>query len=166
MNSVKLFLVQRFLYLVPETRAFGMKRILYRWAGVRIGNGVRICSSAVISGAGNLSIGSGTWIGPKVFIVCSSEINIGSCCDIAPRVYIGDGTHEITPEMDRIAGIDTAKPIQIGDGCWICANSTILPGVTIGEKCVVASGAVVTCNFEHQLLLAGVPATIKKVLKK
>lgn len=166
MNSLKLFLVRKILDFIPETRAFGMKRFLYRWTGVQIGNGVRISSSAKILGAGYLSIGDDTWIGPEAFIVCSSEISIGARCDIAPRVYIGDGTHEITPEMDRIAGIDTAKPIKIGDGCWLCANSTILPGVTICEKCVVASGAVVTCNFEHQLLLAGVPATIKKVLKK
>ena len=90
--------------------------------------------------------------------MCSSEISIGANCDIAPRVYIGDGTHELTPQEDRIAGIDTTKKIFVGDGCWLCVNSTVLPGVTIGNKCVVAAGAVVTKNVDDMTLVAGVPA--------
>lgn len=165
MKSFRLFIVRKILDYVPETRAFGMKRVLYRWAGAIIGDGVRINSSAKIAGIGKLSIGVNTWIGPDTTIMCSSEITIGANCDIAPRVYIGDGTHEITPQEDRIAGIDTTKKIAIGDGCWLCVNSTILPGVSIGKKCVVAAGAVVARSFnENKILLAGVPAEKKKEL--
>lgn len=166
MRTIVQYLNKLIFPLLPETKCFGLKRGLLRLSGAKIGNNVRICSSAMIVGAGELTIGDNTWVGLRCLICASSSIHIGKNVDIAPDVYIGDGTHEITPEMDRIAGFDTAKPIKIGDGCWICANSTILPGVTIGEKCVVASGAVVTCNFQNQLLLAGIPATIKKVLKK
>lgn len=166
MKSFRLYLYSLLTSIMPETRAFGFKRKMLGWAGAKIGNNVRICSSARIIGSGSLEIGDNTWIGPETFISASSIIKIGANCDISPRVFIGDGTHEITPDRDRMADIETCRPIAIGDGCWICANSTILPGVTIGEKCVVASGAVVTHNFENQLLLAGVPATIKKVLAK
>lgn len=158
MNSLRLFVIRKILDYVPETRAFGMKRILYRWAGAIIDEGVRINSSVKITGVGKLSIGSNTWIGPSTTIMCSSEISIGANCDIAPRVYIGDGTHELTPQEDRIAGIDTTKKIYVGDGCWLCVNSTVLPGVTIGNKCVVAAGAVVTKNIDDMTLVAGVPA--------
>lgn len=158
MKSFRLFIVRKILDYVPETRAFGMKRVLYRWAGANIGEGVRINSSAKISGVGKLSIGANTWIGPNTTIMCSSEISIGANCDIAPNAYIGDGTHEITPQENRIAGIDTTKKIAIGDGCWLCVNSTILPGVVIGKKCVVAAGAVVTKNCEDMTIIAGVPA--------
>lgn len=158
MNSQRLFVIRKILDFVPETRAFGMKRTLYRWAGAVIGEGVRINSSVIITGVGNLSIGANTWVGPNTTIMCSSEISIGANCDIAPGVYIGDGTHELTPQEDRIAGIDTTKKIFIGDGCWLCVNSTVLPGVTIGNKCVVAAGAVVTKNSEDMTIIAGVPA--------
>lgn len=161
MNSFRLFIVRKILDFVPETRAFGMKCALYRWAGANIGDGVRINSSAKILGVGKLSIGANTWIGPNTLIMCSSEIEIGANCDIAPCVYIGDGTHIITPEKERIAGIDATKGISIGDGCWLCVNSTILPGVSIGRKCVVAAGAVVTANCNDMTLVGGVPA--KKV---
>lgn len=162
MNSFKLYLVRKFTSLIPETRAFGLKRILYRWAGADIGDGVRINSSTRISGIGNLTIGPNTWIGPGTHIACSYEINIGANCDIAPCVYIGDGTHEITPNRERIAGIETTRKVTIGDGCWLGVNSTILPGLTIGKKCVIAAGAVVTKDFGDMKLLGGVPAKIIK----
>lgn len=164
MNSSRLFLVRKILDFVPETRAFGLKRVLYRWAGANIGKGVRINSSAKVTGVGKLSIGENTWIGPNTTIMCSSEISIGSNCDIAPRVYIGDGTHQITPNEKRIAGVDITQKITIGDGCWLCVNSIILPGVSIGNKCVVAAGAVVTDDCEDMTLVAGVPAMKKKNL--
>lgn len=162
MRSARLFLVRVLTCFIPETRGFGLKRSLYRWAGVKVGKGVRINSSAKISGIGQLSIGDNTWIGPEVMIVCSSEITIGANCDIAPRVFIGDGTHLITKEQDRIAGIDISKPIHIGNGCWLCVNCTILSGVSIGEKCVVAAGAVANDDYGSMKLLAGVPAKVVK----
>lgn len=155
-----------FIPLLPETRFFGLKRGLWRLAGAEVGDGVRICSSVTILGAGELRIGPNTWIGPHVLLCASTCIEIGRDCDLAPRVYIGDGTHEITPDAARIAGIDTTRPVRIGDGCWLCANSTILPGVEIGRKCVVAAGSVVTRGIaEDGILIAGVPAERKKKLK-
>lgn len=129
--------------LIPETRCFGFKRFMLRKAGVQVGKNVRICSSVKILGTGKLKIGDNTWIGPHSIIFASKSVSIGSNCDIAPRVFIGDGTHIITPERERIADIETCESIEIGNGCWICVNSTILPGTTIGNKSVIAAAAVV-----------------------
>lgn len=153
------------LPLLPETRCFAIKRFMWRLAGVYMEENVRLCSSVTIYGAGKLSIGKNTWIGPQVMICVSDSVLIGSNCDIAPRVYIGDGTHNITTSADRIANEELTLPIIIGNGCWLCANSTILAGVNIGDKCVVAAGAVVTNSFEgNKILVAGVPAKIIKSL--
>lgn len=55
--------------------------------------------------------------------------------------------------------------VCIGNGCWLCTNSVILPGVKIGKKSVVAAGAVVTKTFnDNNILIAGVPAEKKKNL--
>lgn len=165
MNSLRLFIVNKLLSLFPETRAFEFKRILYRWAGVNVGENVRICSSVKILGIGELNVHDNTWIGPGTVIFCSSKITIGANCDIAPCVYIGDGTHKIDLDGDRIAGEDTSDSITIGDGCWLCVNCTILPGVVLGSKCVVAAGAVVTESSDDMKLLAGIPAKPVKDLK-
>lgn len=162
MNSLRLFVIRKLMYFIPETRCFGFKRALYRWAGANIGEGVKICSSVKISGIGNLTILDNTWISSATIIGCSFRVTIGENCDIGPSVYIGDGTHEITPSRERMAGLDTTREIFIGNGCWLCVNSTILPGVTIGQKCVVAAGAVVTSSCADLKLLAGVPAKVIK----
>lgn len=115
-------------------------------------------------GVGTLEIGDNTWIGPEVMIVSSQRVVIGADCDIAPRVYIGDGTHEITPYHKKIAGIEICRPVEIGSGCWICTGAFILAGVNIGEKCVIAAGAVVTRSCKKNVMIAGVPGREVKSL--
>nr|WP_122120196.1 DapH/DapD/GlmU-related protein [Alistipes megaguti] len=166
MKGISRYLIGIIMPILPETRCFGFKRWLLRVCGAKIGTNVRICSSVKFLGSGELEIGDNTWIGHQCLISSSSKIIIGANCDLAPRVYIGTGTHEITVNCDRVASIEISKDIEIGNGCWLCANTTILPGVVIGAKCVVAAGAVVTKSFkEEALLLAGVPAIVKKSLR-
>lgn len=158
MNSIGLYLIGHIVRVFPDTRCFGLKRFLYRLCGVQIGKNVRICSSVVISGDGELSIGDNTWIGHQALIVCSNKISIGRNCDIAPKVYIGDGTHKINKESLNVAGQGSSIPINIGDGSWLCANATVLPGSSIGEKCIVAAGAVFKGNSNPYEVWGGVVA--------
>lgn len=161
-------IVQSFIKLVfpllPETRCFALKRSMLRWVGAKVGRNVRVCSSVMIVGAGELEIGDNTWIGHRCLISASSAVRIGKNVDIAPNVFIGNGTHGITPDRDRIADVECSRDVEVGDGCWLCAGSMVLPGVSIGAKCVVAAGSVVTRSFGPMKLLAGVPACIKREL--
>lgn len=162
MRSAVQYLNKLIFPLLPETKCFGIKRSLLRLAGATIGRNVRVCSSAMIIGAGKLSIDDNTWVGHRVVLIASSSIRIGKNVDIAPNVFIGNGTHEITPDKDRIADIELSKDIVIGDGCWLCVNSTILPGTELAKKVVVGAGAVVGSVFKEDcILIVGIPA--KKV---
>ena len=49
-------------------------------------------------------------------------------------------------------------PIEVHDGCWTGANSTILPGSVIEKGCVIAAGSVVKGLLKPNRLYAGVPA--------
>ena len=151
--------------LIPESRGWGFKRFMLKLAGAKIGRNVKISSSLKVYGAGTLEVGDNTWIGYQTLIVASSSVVIGANCDIAPRVYIGTGTHLIDVNSDHIAAKDISMDVCIGNGCWLCTNSVILPGVKIGKKSVVAAGAVVTKTFnDNNILIAGVPAEKKKNL--
>lgn len=152
--------------LLPETRCFGIKRFLWKLAGVQIGENVRICSSARIIGDGTLAISDGTWIGHGCFISSSSEVRIGHDCNIAPKVNIITGTHEIDTKGPSIAGNGYAMPIEIGNGVWICAGCTVIAGVKIGDKSILAAGSVVTQDVPAGELWGGVPAKrIKTIIE-
>ena len=55
-------------------------------------------------------------------------------------------------------------PIHIGNGTWIGARAIILPGVTIGSRCLVAAGAVVSKDVPDDTLVAGNPARVVREL--
>jgi acetyltransferase-like isoleucine patch superfamily enzyme len=60
---------------------------------------------------------------------------------------------------------DIKKPVIIKRGAWIAINCVILPGVTVGENSIVASGAVVTKDVPPYTMVGGVPAKfIKKII--
>ena len=60
---------------------------------------------------------------------------------------------------------ETAYPITIGEDCWLGGNVTVCPGVTIGNRVIVAAGSVVTRDIPDDVLVAGVPAVVKRHLK-
>jgi len=60
-------------------------------------------------------------------------------------------------------GFEPEKPVQIGDDVWIGDNVTILPGVHIGNGCIIAAGAVVTQAVPAFSISAGVPAKVIKM---
>ena len=53
------------------------------------------------------------------------------------------------------------RPIIINDDVWIGANVTILPGVHVGVKSIIAAGAIVTKDVEPYSIVDGVP--VKKI---
>lgn len=158
-------IVNCLLLLLPPTRTFGLRSILLRLAGVDLGKDARICGSGWIYGRGHLSVGDGSWLSPKVIIHTHADarIQIGDRCDIGPGVKFITGGH-LMGNSQRRAGAGTAKSIVIGNGTWVGAESTILGGVTIGEGCIVAAGSVVTKDVPPNVLVAGVPASVKKQL--
>lgn len=120
-------------------------------------------SPGVWIGSRRLRIGEGSFVNTGTMISTHAQVTIGRRVFIAMRVLISTSSHELGPTEKR-AGALTAAPVTIGDGCWIGANVTILPGVTIGAGTVVAAGAVVTADCEPDSLYAGVPATKKRAL--
>lgn len=154
-NSLRLYLVTLLMHLLPETRCYTIKRGLLRFGGINIGVNVRVCSSAHIIGSGRLSIGDNTFIGPRTFIHVSSSIIIGNNCDISSNVTILNGSHEIDLIGDHVAGKGKSEDVLIGDGTWICTNSTILGGSNIGKKCIVAASSTTKGVYPDNSILKG-----------
>jgi hypothetical protein len=101
-----------------------------------------------------------------VLDVC--PVNIGSNVFFGPNCSLMTPLHplrwqerNIKFKDDKTAYDDEyAKPINIGDNCWISANVVITGGVTIGEGCVIGAGSVVTKDIPANSLAAGNPCKV------
>ena len=128
-----------------------------------LGNYSVIESFACINNAvGDVIIGDHTRIGLHNTII--GPVDIGNHVNLAQGITVTALNHNFSDTNKRIdeQGVRT-NPVTIEDDVWVGANAVILPGVTIGEHCVVAAGAVVTKDVPPHSLVAGVPA---KVIKK
>ncbi len=110
----------------------------------------------------NIFVGDNFYANFGCVILDCAEVKFGQNCFIGPQVGIYTASHPINP-IERNSGLEFAKPIVIGDNCWIGGHATINPGVTLGDNVVVASGAVVTKSFPNNVVIGGNPA---RVLKK
>ena len=119
-------------------------------------------SFACINNAvGDVIIGVHTRIGLHNTII--GPVEIGSHVNLAQGITVTALNHNFSDTSKRIdeQGVST-NPVTIEDDVWVGANAVILPGVTIGEHCVVAAGAVVTKDVPPHSLVAGVPAKVIK----
>jgi maltose O-acetyltransferase len=150
------------IHVGSRARAYGL-----RLAGFNIGHGTVIWGMPTITGSGNLylrlTMGEQCWINVNCFFNLGAAITLGNRVGLGHQVMLLTETHELGC-AERRTGPVIAQPITIGDGVWVGARATILPGVTIGQGAVVAAGALVTKDVPANALVAGVPAkTIKEL---
>ena len=117
-------------------------------------------------------IGKNTFFNFNFTCQDDTEVTIGENCDFGPNVTIVTPIHPMLVK-ERIAlecpdgtkrRLCYANPVHIGNGCWICANVTILPGVTIGDNCVIGAGSVVTRSIPENSFAAGNPCRVIRTL--
>lgn len=91
-------------------------------------------------------------------------VRIGSRVLLGPSVSILAATHE-TDVRSRRAGVEYARPVTIGDDCWIGAGVTIMPGVTVGKGCTIGAGSVVTRDVPDFSVAVGSPARVVRTVE-
>lgn len=104
----------------------------------------------------NIKIGNNFIANYNLTILDETDVTIGDNVFIGPNVSIYTITHALDIPQ-RNAGLMQARPVTIGDNVWICGNCVILPGVTIGEGCVIGAGSVVVHDIPPLTLAIGNP---------
>jgi maltose O-acetyltransferase len=120
-----------------------------------------------------VQVGSNFYCNFDCIILDSAPVRIGDNCLLAPGVQIYTDTHPLNPKFRKnILKVDPfdehyfelAKPITIGNGCWIGGRAIICPGVRIGDNVVVGAGSVVTKDVPSNVVVGGNPAKIIRYL--
>lgn len=130
--------------------------VVYRLAGIRA-LGANLLPGSRFTGT-DVAIGAGTFVnGECYFDVGRGRLRIGRDCNLGPQVGMFGMTHDLRDDgsYDRRS---RHAPVTVGDRVWIGARASILPGVTVGDGCVIAAGSVVTADCQPGGLYAGVPA--------
>jgi maltose O-acetyltransferase len=111
----------------------------------------------------NIRLGHRCFINYNCIFLDCAPIEIGDDLQMAPAVQLYTATHPLD-RATRVAGLEFAKPIRIGNGVWIGGGAIVLPGVTIGDGAVIGAGSVVTRDVQADTLVAGNPARIVRRL--
>lgn len=105
----------------------------------------------------NIRAGHHVYFNFDCVILDVCPVKIGANTLFGPGVHIYAATHPADILLRRKV-IELGKPISIGEDCWIGGHATILPGVTIGNRCIVGAGAVVTKDVPDDTAVVGNPA--------
>lgn len=148
-----------FLFALTPRPAWGVRRFILRVFGAEISAGVHIYPSVRIMIPWNLKIGPYAAIGDRAILYALGPITIGARAVISPYAYLCAGSHDYrTPAMPLLK-----SPIVIGADAWICTGAYVGPGVTIGDRAILAARGVAVSDIDPEIIAGGNPAReIKK----
>lgn len=101
-----------------------------------------------------------------------APVTVGDDAFIGPNVSLYTPVHPFLPEERNMKrkpdgapyDLEYAKPIRIGNNCWLAGGVSVLGGVTIGDGCVIGAGSVVTRDIPANSLAAGNPCRVIRTL--
>lgn len=135
--------MDHFLQVISKIVPYsGIRVTLHRWRGVKIGEKVHI--------------------GPMVTIddVYPNFVVLEDGVSLAGQIFIL--THNKPMDYHKHLVEAFLGPVIIKKNAWVAISVVILPGVTIGEGAIVASGSVVTKDVPPNTLVGGAPAKVIK----
>jgi maltose O-acetyltransferase len=138
------------------------REILANLLGV-LGDAAEILSPFQCDYGYQITVGVRTFINFGAVILDSAPVRIGDDVQIGPGVQLVTPIHPLDPAQRRTL-IESAAPIEIGDGAWLATGVIVCPGVTVGADTVVGAGSVVTKDLPAGHLAVGNPCRVVREL--
>jgi len=150
------WIVQSLLFHPSPQFLYGWRRFLLRAFGARIGKGVLIRPSVIVTYPWKLTVGDWSWIGDHATLYTLGQITIDDNTVVSQHSYLCAGSHHYTsPTFDLYA-----KPIHIQSEAWLAAHVFVAPGVTVGHGAVIGACSVVLNDVPALMVCAGNPLQV------
>jgi putative colanic acid biosynthesis acetyltransferase WcaF len=151
-------IVNLLLFQLCPLKLSGLKCVVLRLFGAKIGQGVSIKPQVKITFPWKLTVGNHVWLGEECWLLNLEHITIADNVCISQRAFLCTGNHNYkSPVFDLIV-----QPISIGDGAWIGAGALVGPGVKVGSHAVLTAGSVATDDLRPFGIYRGNPAIVVK----
>lgn len=172
LKMAKLYLLVEKLNRVSTLRQNKKYKILKKLLGSIDGTPYYVASPVTIHYGFNTHIGKNFLVNYNCIIQDAGRIDIGDDVMIGPNVLITTELHPLFAEQrnvypypkgffsDYLGNDEYTKPVKIGNCVWICSNTTICPGVSIGENSVIGAGSVVTKDIPANVFACGVSCKV------
>ena len=128
-----------------------------------VGDGTVIMPQFTCDYGYNIRLGRNVFINYHCIFLDCAPIDIGNDVQVGPAVQLYTAQHPLEAEVRR-SGLESARPIRIGNDVWIGGGVVILPGVTIGDRSVVGGGSVVVHSVPADCVAVGNPARVVRTL--
>lgn len=111
----------------------------------------------------HITLGRNVYFNSSCVVLDVAAVVIGSNVLFGPSVQLYTAMHPLDAALRR-EGLESGKPVTIGDDVWIGGGAVICPGVTIGSGAVIGAGSVVTRDVPPAVLAAGNPCRVIRPL--
>ena len=132
----------------------GIKILILKMFGAKIGRGVIIKPSVNIKYPWKLSIGDHCWIGENVWIDNLAQVSIGANSCLSQGAMLLCGNHNYAKSTFDLM----ASNIILEEGVWIGAQTVVCPGVTCCSHSILTVGSIATKNLDPNGIYKGNPA--------
>lgn len=132
------------------------RALVLRAFGAKIGRRTHIYAGAKIWLPRNLECADDACIADGAEIYSVAPIRIGARAVISQNAFLCAASHDFRNPAFPL----TAAQINVGPRAWVAARAIVLPGVALGEGCVIGAGSVVTKDMPPWAVCAGNPCRV------
>lgn len=166
----------------PSARFEAASVVMTRECRVCLGAEAMLCGRVIFHRGGEFVLGARSYVGAETEIRITTSVVIGDDVMIAwgctlmdtdmhalrfderAKDVLIEGRQRGLTHADKDWSVVRCAPIRVGDKAWIGMRSIVLPGVTLGEGCIVGAGSVVTKDVPAWTIVAGNPARVVREL--